>query len=285
VSGPTSDLSLHPLLYEGILRTAFEEDLGLAGDITSDAIIPTRVAGRFVLRNRKPGTIAGLGVAARAFTFFDPTLRVELLAGDGDRVASLTDLAVIEGSARSILTAERTALNLFCRMSGVATETATIVDLVKGTGAAVVCTRKTTPGLRALEKYAVRAGGGANHRYGLGDAVLIKDNHIAVAGSLTEAVNRVRERVGHLVKIEVEVDTLEQLDELLPLGAHVVLLDNMGPDMLREAVRRVGGAMITEASGGITPETARAKAESGVDLLSIGWLTHSSPILDIGLDT
>jgi len=285
MSGATpGDFSLHPLLYERVLHRAFEEDLGLAGDLTSDAIIPFDSTGRFVLRNRVGGTIAGLEVAARAFTLYEPTLTVKLLAADGQRVEPMNDLAVVEGKARAILSAERTALNVLSRMSGVASQTAAIVKAVEGTGAEVVGTRKTTPGLRALEKYAVRAGGGSNHRFGLHDAVLIKDNHIAVAGSVSEAVARVRHRVGHLVKVEVEVDSLEQLDELLPLGADVVLLDNMAPEVLVEAVRRVGGRMLTEASGGITPETARAKAETGVDLLSIGWLTHSAPILDIGLD-
>ncbi|MFT7598749.1 MAG: nicotinate-nucleotide pyrophosphorylase (carboxylating) [Acidimicrobiales bacterium] len=277
-------LELNPLLYEDLLRTAFAEDLGLVGDVTSDAIIPASTQATLVLRNREPGTIAGLQVAARAFTLLNPNLTVEIQAMEGTTVEAYTDLAVVSGSARSILTAERTALNLACRMSGIATQTRRIVDAVEGTGATVVCTRKTTPGLRAVEKYAVRAGGGKNHRFGLSDAVLIKDNHIAVAGSLTKAVEAARANVGHLMKIEVEVDTLEQLDELLAVGADVVLLDNMDPAMLTEAVAAVDGRMITEASGGITPDTARAKAESGVDLLSIGWLTHSSPILDIGLD-
>lgn len=278
------NLELNPLLYEDLLRTAFAEDLGMVGDITSEAIIPASTQARLVLRNRAPGTIAGLQVAARAFTLLNPDLATEILVDEGASVAGHTDLAVVSGSARSILTAERTALNLACRMSGIATQTRQIVDAIEGTGATVVCTRKTTPGLRAVEKYAVRAGGGKNHRFGLNDAVLIKDNHIAVAGSLTQAVEAARANVGHLVKIEVEVDTLEQLHELLEIGADVVLLDNMEPELLTQAVALVDGRMITEASGGITPETARAKAESGVDLLSIGWLTHSSPILDIGLD-
>ncbi len=277
-------LELNPLLYEPLLRTAFAEDLGMVGDVTSEAIIPASMNGRFVLRTRKPGTIAGMEVAARAFTLLDPDLSVEILTVDGSTVDAYTDLAVVSGGARSILTAERTALNLACRMSGIASQTREIVDIVAGTNASIVCTRKTTPGLRALEKYAVRAGGGSNHRFGLHDAVMIKDNHIVVAGSITKAVEAARARIGHLVKIEVEVDTLDQLDELLAIGADVVLLDNMEPAMLADAVAKVDGKMITEASGGITPDTARAKAESGVDLLSIGWLTHSSPILDIGLD-
>ena len=279
-----SPLELNPLLYEPLLRTAFAEDLGMVGDVTSEAIIPSSMEGRFVLRTRTAGTIAGMEVAARAFTLLDPDLSVEVLTPDGSTVDAYTDLAIVSGRARSILTAERTALNLACRMSGIASQTREIVDIVAGTKASVVCTRKTTPGLRALEKYAVRAGGGSNHRFGLHDAVMIKDNHIVVAGSITKAVEAARARIGHLVKIEVEVDTLDQLDELLAVGADVVLLDNMEPAMLADAVARVDGRMITEASGGITPDTARAKAESGVDLLSIGWLTHSAPILDIGLD-
>lgn len=275
---------LNPLIYRSLIETAFAEDLGLAGDLTSSALIPASQQGRFTLRSRTDGTIAGLGVAAEAFSTLDPSLVVDHLLHDGQTVTGGTDLAVISGSAQSILTAERTALNLLSRMSGVATQTASMVQAIQGTGASIVCTRKTTPGLRAIEKYAVRAGGGANHRFGLHDAVMIKDNHIAALGSVTEAVVRARRNVGHLVKIEVEVDTLDQLRELLEVGADVVLLDNMNPEELRVAVELVDGRLITEASGGITLETVRAKAGAGVDLLSIGWLTHSAAILDIGLD-
>ena len=274
----------HPLLYDDILRRAFAEDLGRGGDLTTEAIVAPDAAGRGVIAARKPGVVAGLAVAARAFELFDPAVRFGAALCDGTRVEAGQVLASVEGPARSLLTAERTALNLLGRLSGIATVTAEVVTLVAGTGAAVTCTRKTTPGLRVLEKYAVRAGGGVNHRFGLDDAVLVKDNHLVLAGSVTEAVRRVRARAGHMVKIEVEVDSLEQLDELLEVGADAVLLDNLGPDRLRTGVERVAGRLITEASGGITPATARPVAESGVDLMSIGWLTHSAPNLDVGLD-
>jgi nicotinate-nucleotide pyrophosphorylase (carboxylating) len=274
----------HPLTYEPLLRRAFEEDLGLAGDLTTEAVVPPDAMASGVVAARQRGIVAGVDIAARAFTFYDAAVDVRIETGDGTEVKPGDVLARVAGPARSLLTAERTALNLLGRLSGIATLTASVVDAVAGTRAAVVCTRKTTPGLRALEKYAVRAGGGSNHRFGLDDAVLVKDNHIAIAGSVTNAVARVRRRVGHLVKVEVEVDDLDQLDELLGLGADAVLLDNLGPDRLAEAVRRVGGRMITEASGGITPETAHAIAASGVDLLSLGWLTHSPRSLDVGLD-
>lgn len=274
----------HLLVYEELLRRAFAEDLGLAGDLTSEAVVPRDRRAAGVVASRRAGVVAGLEVAANAFTFFDPEVVVTPVAADGSCVDAGAVLLEVSGPARSLLTAERTALNLLGRLSGIATLTRGVVDEVAGTGAAVVCTRKTTPGLRALEKYAVRAGGGANHRFGLDDAVLVKDNHLAIAGSVTEAVRRVRERVGHLVKVEVEVDTLDQLDELLGLPADAVLLDNLGPDLLAEAVGRVGGQLVTEASGGITPATALAIARSGVDLLSIGWLTHSATSLDVGLD-
>ena len=274
----------HPLLYDDLLRRAFAEDLGRGGDLTTEAIVAPDAAGRGVIAARKPGVVAGLAVASRAFELFDPAVRFGAALCDGTRVEAGQVLASVEGPARSLLTAERTALNLLGRLSGIATVTAEVVALVAGTGATVTCTRKTTPGLRVLEKYAVRAGGGVNHRFGLDDAVLVKDNHLVLAGSVTEAVRRVRARAGHMVKIEVEVDSLEQLDELLEVGADAVLLDNLGPDRLRAGVERVAGRLITEASGGITPATARPVAESGVDLMSIGWLTHSAPNLDVGLD-
>ena len=273
-------------MWEHILRTAFEEDLGRAGDLTTEAIVPATAVAEAVVAVRKPAVIAGLALAERAFTLFDPSVRVELMVRDGEAVEPGVVLARVSGPARSLLTAERTGLNLLGRLSGIATATASVVAEIAGTRTQVVCTRKTTPGLRALEKYAVRAGGGMNHRFGLDDAVLVKDNHLAVAGSVTEAVRRVHARVGHLVKIEVEVDTLDQLDELLSLdrGADAVLLDNLGPELLAEAVRRVGGRLITEASGGLAPGRVRAVAEAGVDLLSMGWLTHSAPNVDVGLD-
>ena len=276
--------SPHPLLYERLLTTALEEDLGRAGDLTTEAVVPPDAVAGGMLVARQSGVLAGLEVAAAAFRRYDPAVTVEAAVPDGSRVEAGAVLARVRGPARSLLTAERTALNLLGRLSGIATLTASVVAAVAGTRAAVVCTRKTTPGLRALEKYAVRAGGGANHRFGLDDAVLVKDNHLAIAGSVTEAVRRVRARVGHLVKIEVEVDTLDQLDEVLALGVDAVLLDNMSPEILRQAVARVDGRAITEASGRVTEDTAPAIAASGVDLISVGWITHSAPTLDVGLD-
>ena len=280
-----TDHAVHPLALEPLLRAAFAEDLGQAGDLTTDATVLAGDTAAATVGLRADGTIAGMPVAEAAFRLYDPSLRLTALVADGDGVAAGTELARIEGPARSLLTAERTALNLLGRLSGIATATATMVELVAGTGASIVCTRKTTPGLRALEKYAVRMGGGSNHRFGLYDAVLIKDNHVAVAGGVAEAVRRVAGRVGHLVKVEVEVDSLEQLDVVLGLErVDAVLLDNFSLDDLRTAVQRVDGRLITEASGGITRERVRAVAECGVDLISMGWLTHSAPNLDVGLD-
>ncbi|RWF14552.1 MAG: carboxylating nicotinate-nucleotide diphosphorylase, partial [Mesorhizobium sp.] len=213
-----------------------------------------------------------------------PRTEVAIVLADGSAAAAGDVVATVHGPARALLTAERTALNLLCHLSGIATQTAAIVDAVRGTKATIVCTRKTTPGLRALEKYAVRAGGGANHRFGLGDAVLIKDNHIALAGDMRTAIDRARAAAGHMVKIEVEVDTLDQLDIALAAGVDAVLLDNMSVEQLTEAVAMVGGRAITEASGRVTAQTAPAIAATGVDLISVGWITHSAPILDIGLD-
>lgn len=275
---------LHPSIYAKLIETAFAEDLGMVGDLTTDAIVDKSLQSSLVLRSRQAGVVAGVGVAEQAFKFLDDGLVFQALIGDGSPVEPGDELGVISGCARSILTAERTVLNLLSHMSGIATQTALLVDAISSTAAEVVCTRKTTPGLRAIEKYSVRVGGGANHRFGLNDAIMIKDNHIAVAGGVRAAVELARSRAGHLVKIEVEVDTLAQLDELIDVGADVVLLDNMDPDTLRLAVAAVSGNMTTEASGGITLQSARHKAEAGVDLLSVGWLTHSAPILDIGLD-
>jgi nicotinate-nucleotide pyrophosphorylase (carboxylating) len=275
---------LPAVMIEPLVRAALLEDLGRAGDLTTDAIVPADATARAVLQAREPGVVAGLDFALTAFRLIEPRLSVEVIKGDGARLQPGDDLAVVEGPARGLLTAERVALNFLGHLSGVASATASIADAIAHTRCRVVDTRKTTPGLRAAEKHAVRLGGGANHRFGLDDAVLIKDNHIAVAGSLTAAVERARAYVGHLVKIEVEVDTLDQLREALAAGAEAVLLDNMGPDTLREAVAIVDGRAVTEASGRINPETARAIAESGVDLISVGWLTHSARVLDIGLD-
>ena len=276
---PPPDLGVEALLWR-----AFGEDLGRAGDLTSNATIPAehRSVGHVVAR--APGRIAGLHQALRAFTVLDDSVVVRALASDGQDVAAGERLAEVAGPTRSLLAAERTCLNLLGHLSGVATATAAMVRLVEGTGARIVDTRKTLPGLRALEKYAVRAGGGANHRFGLDDAVLIKDNHIAAVGSIGGAIKAARLAVGHMVRIEVEVDTLDQLDEALAVGVDAVLLDNMTPDELRTAVARVAGRTLTEASGGVTAETVRAIAESGVDLISMGWLTHSAPQLDVAFD-
>ena len=273
------------IMLEPLVRAALLEDLGRAGDITTDAIVPATTQAAMVLAARQPGVVAGLDLASLAFGLIDPDISMQVAKPDGSRVASGDVIATLRGPARGLLIGERVALNFLSHLSGIATATAGIVDAVSGHKARIVCTRKTTPGLRALEKYAVRAGGGCNHRFGLDDAVLIKDNHIAIAGGVRPAIERTRANVGHLVKIEVEVDTLEQLAEVLALGVDAVLLDNMSPEMLTTAVEMVDGRAITEASGRVNPATAPAIAASGVDLISVGWLTHSAPILDIGLDT
>lgn len=272
------------VMIEPLVRAALLEDLGRAGDITTSAIVPADARASTALVARQPGVVAGLDLASLAFRLIEPALAISVAHPDGSRVGPGDVIATIRGPARGMLTAERTALNFLCHLSGVATATASVVDAVRGHKAQIVCTRKTMPGLRAVEKYALRAGGGSNHRFGLDDAVLIKDNHVAIAGGIGAALERARAGVGHLVKIELEVDTLAQLDEALAFGVDAVLLDNMGPDMLREAVAMVDGRAITEASGRITPSTAPDVAAAGVDLISIGWLTHSVPVLDIGLD-
>jgi nicotinate-nucleotide pyrophosphorylase (carboxylating) len=233
---------------------------------------------------RQPGVVAGLDLAILAYELIDPRIAVEVEKPDGSRIEAGDVIARVHGPSRGILSGERVALNFMSHMSGIASATAAIAAAIKPHKARVTCTRKTMPGLRIVQKYAVRVGGGANHRFGLDDAVLIKDNHIAVAGGVTAAVARARQAIGHLVKIEVEVDTLAQLEELIPLGVDAVLLDNMNPDTLRQAVEIVAGRMVTEASGRVTAATAPAIAASGVDLISIGWLTHSATVLDIGLD-
>ena len=274
----------HPLLVEPIVLHALEEDLGRAGDITSDLIIPASKKAKVKLAARKPGTIAGLVAAACAFHMVDPDLKFTVKLPDGSQVKAGAVVATIEGSARSILTAERVALNFTGHLSGVATATHALVDAVRGTKARIVCTRKTTPGLRVLEKYAVRCGGGLNHRFGLDDAVLIKDNHIAAAGSITKAVKAARAGTAHMVKIEVEVDTLKQLEEALKIGVDTILPDNMPLDTLRKAVAMAQGRAVLEASGNITIDTVRAVAETGVDYISSGAITHSAANLDLGLD-
>jgi nicotinate-nucleotide pyrophosphorylase (carboxylating) len=272
------------LMIEAQVREALLEDLGRAGDITSDAIIPADLPAETALVARKPGVVAGLDVALLAFTLIDPAIAAVVAKQDGSRLQKGDVIATLSGRARSILTAERVALNFLCHLSGIASATAEIVDSVRGTKARVICTRKTLPGLRNLQKYAIRVGGGFNHRFGLDDAVLIKDNHIAAAGGIRKAVERARAAIGHLVKIELEVDTLAQLEEGLAVGVDAILLDNMDLDQMRRAVAMVAGRAVIEASGGITPETAPAIAATGVDLLSLGWLTHSVRQLDIGLD-
>ncbi|BCH05325.1 nicotinate-nucleotide diphosphorylase (carboxylating) (plasmid) [Mesorhizobium sp. 131-2-5] len=275
---------LPTVMLEPLVRAALLEDLGRAGDVTTDAVVPKEHHARTVLAARQSGVVAGLDLAMLAFRLIDPDVEISVARADGSDVAKGEVIASVVGPARAILTAERTALNFLCHLSGVATATAAIVTAVRGHGAKIVCTRKTTPGLRALEKYAVRAGGGSNHRFGLDDAILIKDNHIAIAGGIRAALERARNSAGHLVKIEVEVDTLAQLEKVLGFAPDAVLLDNMSLDDLRRAVAIVGGRAITEASGTVTSDTARAIAATGVDLISIGRLTHSAPILDIGLD-
>jgi nicotinate-nucleotide pyrophosphorylase (carboxylating) len=275
---------LPPIMIEPLVRMALLEDLGRAGDLTTDAIVPAGHRATTLLVARQTGVVAGLDLARLAFQLIDPAIEIRLERNDGAAVAPGDVIATIAGPARGILTAERVALNFLCRMSGIATATASVVAVVRDTRAKIVCTRKTTPGLRTIEKYAVRIGGGSNHRFGLDDAVLIKDNHVAIAGGVTEALRRARAGVGHLVKIELEVDTLDQLREALGYGVDAVLLDNMDSSTLAEAVAMVAGQAVTEASGRITPTTAPQIAATGVDLISIGWLTHSVGVLDIGLD-
>ncbi|WP_374472627.1 carboxylating nicotinate-nucleotide diphosphorylase [Phenylobacterium sp.] len=275
---------LPDLLIAPVVRGALAEDLGRAGDVTAQACIPAEARLSAVFATRKPGVAAGLACARLAVAELDPGATFEALAADGDAVAAGAELARVEANARALLSAERTGLNLLGRLSGIATLTRAYVDAVAGTKARIVDTRKTTPGLRALEKYAVRCGGGVNHRFGLDDAILIKDNHVAACGSVGEAVRRAKAFAGHLMKVEVEVDTLAQLDEALPHAPDVVMLDNFSLDDLREAVRRVDGRVVLEASGGVNLQTVRAIAETGVDVISVGALTHSVSVLDIGLD-
>jgi len=277
-------LPMSPITIEPLVRATLLEDLGRAGDLTTDAIVPVDIVATTVLTAREAGVVAGLDLAALAFRLVEPDIEVATRCPDGSEVSPGQVIATLRGPARGILTAERTALNFLNHLSGIATATKSMVVAVRAHKARIVCTRKTTPGLRSIEKYAVRAGGGSNHRFGLDDAVLIKDNHVAIAGGIRAAVERARAGVGHLVKIEVEVDTLAQLDEALGLRVDAVLLDNMTLEDLRRAVAMVGDRAITEASGRIAPATAAQVAATGVDLISVGWLTHSAPVLDIGLD-
>lgn len=276
--------SLNNMLVNQLVRSALDEDLGRAGDITTQATIPESARARALIVAREGGVIAGSDIAIATFRMLEPNVRFDTHVKDGTAVKAGTTVLAVEGPARAILSAERVALNFMGRLSGIASITAQYVQAVSHTKARIVCTRKTTPNLRAFEKYAVRCGGGSNHRFGLDDAILIKDNHIAVAGGVSNALNAAKSFAGHLVKIEIEVDTLDQLDEVIRAGADVVLLDNMKPDQLKEAVRRVGGKMLTEASGGVSLLTVAAIAESGVDMISVGALTHSAKVLDLGLD-
>ena len=276
---------LPELLIEPVVRAALAEDLGRAGDITSLACIDpeARLEADFVARRR--GVVAGLACARLAIAALDPEARVEIVAADGDAVEAGARLARADARARALLSAERVALNLLGRLSGVATLTRAYVEAVAGMGAAIADTRKTTPGLRALEKYAVRCGGGVNHRFGLDDAILIKDNHVAACGGVGEAIRRARAAAGHLVRIEAEIDRLDQLEEALAERPDVVMLDNFSLADLRAAVAQTKGRAVLEASGGVSLETVRAIAATGVDVISVGALTHSAPVLDIGLDT
>ena len=271
-------------LVDTAVATALAEDLGLAGDITTRATIPAQTRAGGVIAARKPGVIAGTQLVGAAFKALDPNASFEVLVADGGQVAAGAAIARVAGNARALLAAERVALNFLGHLSGIATLTRRYVEKVAGTRARIIDTRKTTPGLRVLEKHAVRAGGGLNHRFGLFDAILIKDNHIAAAGGIGRAMAGVRKRAGHVVKIEVEVTTLKELDEALAHRPDAVLLDNMPVAMLKAAVGKVAGRAIVEASGGVNLETVREIAETGVDLISVGALTHSAPNLDVGLD-
>jgi nicotinate-nucleotide pyrophosphorylase (carboxylating) len=276
-----------------LLDAALAEDLGRAGDLTSRAVVGEGVTAKGRIVARRAGVVAGLPLLEPLFERLDPRVDVEPVAVDGDSVAAGADLARLAGPARALLAGERTALNLIGRLSGIATATRDLVELVAGTSASVVDTRKTTPTLRALEKYAVRCGGGKNHRFGLDDAILIKDNHVALAGSVGEAIRRARAHAGHLVKIEAEIQNLDQLAEAIEAGADILMLDNFELEAIRQAVRRVsesqargpgGRRLRLEASGGITKETIAEIAKTGVDLISVGWITHSAPALDVALD-
>ena len=276
--------ALSPVILEPIVRMALAEDLGRGGDITSDNVIPSEARARVVMATRESGVIAGLDAAETAFRIVDASLTIKRLKPEGAEVKAGDEVMEIEGHALSILTAERVALNFVGHLSGIATLTQKMVRAVGNHKAKICSTRKTTPGLRALEKYAVRAGGGINHRLGLDDAILIKDNHIAIAGGVTPALRRAKESAGHMIKIEIEVDTLEQLREVLTQGADVIMLDNMSLEDMAEAVKLVDGCAIVEASGGVTLERIPKIAATGVDMISSGALTHSAPNFDIGLD-
>ena len=285
MTAPSSSFAtLLPNLVLAAVRNALEEDLGLSGDITTDATVAPDARTEALLAARKPGIVSGLALAEAAFRELDPECAFTIEIDDGSAVAAGATIARISGNARAILSAERVALNFMGRMCGIATLTRRYVDAVAGTSARIVDTRKTTPGLRAFEKYAVRCGGGHNHRFGLFDAVLIKDNHIVAAGGIEAAIKAAKATAGHMTKIEVEVDTLDQLEIVMREKIDCVLLDNMAPAELRKAVAIVAGRCLTEASGGVNLDTVRDIAASGVDMISVGALTHSAPVLDLGLD-
>lgn len=275
---------LPTIILDPIVRLALAEDLGRAGDLTTDATIAPDALLSADFRARKPGRLAGMDAATHALHLIDPSVSLQIEIDDGGALKAGSRIARIEGAARSILTAERTMLNFLGHLSGIATLTARYAEAIGHTDTQIVCTRKTAPGLRALEKRAVRCGGGTSHRYGLDDAILIKDNHIAACGSITDALARAHAHAGHLRSIEIEVDTLAQLEEALEGAPDAVLLDNMDTDELKRAVAMIGGRCATEASGGVTLDTVAAIAETGVDYISVGALTHSAPNLDIGLD-
>jgi nicotinate-nucleotide pyrophosphorylase (carboxylating) len=280
-----ADAFISPLEIEDAVTRALKEDLGRAGDITSIATVPEDAQARAIVAARKPGVVSGLPLVALSFRRLSPQIAIEAHARDGDAIKAGSKLMTVAGDARAVLSAERTALNFIGHLSGIASATAAFVQRIAHTKARIICTRKTTPGLRTLEKYAVRCGGGYNHRFGLDDAMLIKDNHIAVAGGIRAVLERAKRSTGHLVKIEIEVDSLAQLAEVLDVGlADVVLIDNFDQATMREAVKMVAGRLVVEASGGIALDSAAAIAETGVDYLSSGSLTHSVQNLDIGLD-
>ncbi len=280
----TIEPALDEVLLTPIVEAALREDLGRRGDVTSQATIPAEMQAKLQIKARQAGVICGMDLARLAFRLIDTNIEFVAKVHDGERVAANTVLAIVSGNARHLLTAERTALNFMTHLSGIATATRQIVDSVAEYPAQITCTRKTIPGLRIVQKYAVRCGGGRNHRLGLDDAILIKDNHIAIAGDISTAIKQAQAFAGHLIPIEVEVDTLEQLEQALAVGVNIVLLDNMAPDVLTQAVAMCQGKAKTEASGGITPETVKAVAETGVDFIAMGYLTHSTTALDIGLD-
>ena len=280
----TSEPKLDQVLLKPLVEAALAEDLGRRGDVTSQATIPAEMQAQLQIRARQAGVICGIDLARLAFELIDAQIEFVAQVADGETVEAGSVLATVLGNARHLLTAERTALNFMTHLSGIATATKQIVDSVAEYPAQITCTRKTIPGLRTLQKYAVRCGGGRNHRLGLDDAILIKDNHIAIAGDITTAIQQAQNFAGHLLPVEVEVDTLAQLEQALDAGANLVLLDNMAPKLLRQAVIMCQGRAKTEASGGIIPESVRAVAETGVDFIAMGYLTHSTTALDIGLD-